>query len=276
VAPRAVTYTSSDGVKVHAQLFEPTGTPAGRRPAMVYVHGGPKRQMLLGWHMSDYYSRAYASNQYLASRGFVVLSINYRLGIGYGYEFDRALAAGAQGASEYLDVKAAGEYLRTLPQVDGSRIGIYGGSYGGFLTALALARNSDIFAAGVDAHGVHDFTIGGSGSGAALQAAMTAPGRSAPPDRDQAADLAWTSSPVSSVETWKSPVLLIHGDEDRNVRFSQTVDLARRLAAAKVPFEEIVIPDDTHHWMRHANVLRVYKATADWFERRLKTADRSQ
>ena len=118
--------------------------------------------------------------------------------------------------------------------------------------------------------------MGGSGSGAALQAALTSPGRSAPPDRDKAADVAWTSSPVSSVETWKSPVLLIHGDEDRNVRFSQTVDLARRLAAAKVPFEEIVVPDDTHHWMRHANVLRVYKATADWFERRLKTADRSQ
>src|SRR5207342_204441 len=110
-------------------------------------------------------------------------------------------------------------------------------------------RNSDLFATGVDVHGVHDFTVGGSGSGAALQASMSAPGRSAPADRDKAAEVAWTSSPVSSVETWRSPVLLIHGDEDRNVRFSQTVDLARRLDAARVPFEEIVIPDDTHHWM---------------------------
>ena len=166
--------------------------------------------------------------------------------------------------------------MRSLPQVDPSRIGIYGGSYGGFLTALALGRNSDLFATGVDVHGVHDFTAGGSGSGAALQAAMATPGRSAPLDRDKAAEVAWSSSPVSSVATWKSPVLLIHGDEDRNVRFSQTVDLARRLDAAKVPFEEIVIPDDTHHWMRHANVLRVYTATAEWFERRLKPADRSQ
>jgi dipeptidyl aminopeptidase/acylaminoacyl peptidase len=268
VTPRPVTYKASDGVTVHAQLFEPHGAPGARRPAIVYVHGGPKRQMLLGWHMSDYYARAYAANQYLASRGFVVLAINYRLGIGYGYEFDRALAAGAQGASEYLDVKAAGEYLRSLPQVDGARLGIYGGSYGGFLTALALGRNSDLFAAGVDIHGVHDFTVGGSGSGAALQAAMNTAGRSVPPDRDQAAEVAWASSPVSSVETWKSPVLLIHGDDDRNVRFSQTVDLARRLAAARIPFEEIVIPDDTHHWMRHANALRVYTATAEWFERR--------
>ena len=74
---------------VHAQLFEPPGGSGARRPAIVYVHGGPKRQMLLGWHSSDYYARAYASNQYFASRGFVVLSINYRLGVGYGYEFDR-------------------------------------------------------------------------------------------------------------------------------------------------------------------------------------------
>lgn len=265
VVPRAVTYKASDGVTVHAQLFEAPGGPP-KRPVIVYVHGGPPRQMLLGWHYSDYYARAYASNQYLASRGFVVLSINYRLGIGYGYEFHQPPAAGARGASEYLDVKAAAEYLRALPQVDPARVGVYGGSYGGYLTALALARNSDLFAAGVDIHGVHDFTTQGSGSGAALQAAMAA-SRFEPNDREKAAEVAWRSSPVSSVSTWKSPVLLVHGDEDRNVRFSQTVDLARRLAAAGVPFEELVIPDDTHHWMRHANVLRVYEATAAYFER---------
>ena len=155
VTPRAVTYQAADGVRVHAQLFERAGGPA-RKPAIVYVHGGPPRQMLLGWHYSDYYSNAYALNQYLASRGYVVLSINYRLGIGYGHEFHRPASAGAQGASEYLDVKAAGEYLRALPQVDRARIGVYGGSYGGFLTAMALARDSDLFSAGVDIHGVHD------------------------------------------------------------------------------------------------------------------------
>jgi dipeptidyl aminopeptidase/acylaminoacyl peptidase len=274
VAPRPVTYKASDGVVVHAQLFEPPGEASTRRPAIVYVHGGPQRQMLLGWHYSDYYSRAYAANQYLASRGFVVLSINYRLGIGYGYEFHRPRGGGAQGAVEYLDVRAAAEYLRGLEGVDGSRIGIYGGSYGGYLTALALARNSDLFAAGVDIHGVHDFTTSGSGSGAAFQAAI-AGRRQEATDRERAIEVAWQSSPVSSVGTWKSPVLLIHGDEDRNVRFSQTVDLGRRLEAQGVTFEEIVIPDDTHHWMRHANALEVYKATAEWFERHLMPAGNS-
>jgi dipeptidyl aminopeptidase/acylaminoacyl peptidase len=264
VTPKAVTYKAEDGLAIHAQLFERTGG-AAKKPAVVYVHGGPPRQMLLGWHYSDYYSNAYALNQYLASRGFVVLSINFRLGIGYGYEFHRPRSAGAQGASEYLDVKAAGEYLRSLPQVDGTRIGIYGGSYGGYLTALALARNSDIFAAGVDVHGVHDWTTQGSRADAPASGSA----RFEPNDRDKALELAWKSSPVSWIDTWRSPVLLIHGDDDRNVRFSQTVDLARRLSAKRVPFEELVIVDDTHHFMRHANLMRVNAAIAEFLERRL-------
>jgi dipeptidyl aminopeptidase/acylaminoacyl peptidase len=73
------------------------------------------------------------------------------------------------------------------------------------------------------------------------------------PDLDAAMQLAWQSSPVAAEPTWRSPVLLIHGDDDRNVRFSETVDLARRLAAKRVEYEELVIPDDTHHFMRHAN-----------------------
>ena len=148
VTPTKVVLKSPDGVEFHSQLFNPGGS--GKKPAIVYVHGGPPRQMLLGWNYSDYYSNAYALNQYLASRGFVVLSVNYRLGIGYGRDFQQALKAGSQGASEYQDVKAAAEWLRSQPFVDPARVGIYGGSYGGFLTSMALARNSDLFAAGVD------------------------------------------------------------------------------------------------------------------------------
>jgi dipeptidyl aminopeptidase/acylaminoacyl peptidase len=262
VTPKKVTFRAPDGVTVHGQLFERARGPP-KKPAIIYVHGGPPRQMLLGWHYSDYYSNAYAVNQYLATRGYVVLAVNYRLGIGYGYEFHNPPDAGMRGASEYQDIKAAGEYLRSLRQVDGRRIGIYGGSYGGYLTALALARDSDLFAAGVDIHGVHDFTSDG---GRRLDMSEW---EFEPTDRDSAAAVAWRSSPVASVSTWRSPVLLIHADDDRNVRFSETVDLARRLALGGVPFEEVVIPDDTHHWMRHANVLRVNQATVEFFERKL-------
>jgi dipeptidyl aminopeptidase/acylaminoacyl peptidase len=261
VVPKKVVYNAPDGVEVHAQLFDKGGS--GRRPAVVYVHGGPPRQMLLGWHYSDYYTNAYALNQYLASRGYVVLSINFRLGIGYGREFQHPRGGGAQGAAEYQDVKAGAEWLRRLPQVDARRIGIYGGSYGGFLTALALARDSDLFAAGVDIHGVHDWTVGRTGGLLNRERYELAP------DAMRALEVAWRASPVASMSTWRSPVLLIHGDDDRNVRFSQTVDLVRRLQAAGVPYEEIVIPDDTHHFFLHSNLVRVNSATAAFFDKML-------
>ena len=261
VTPRQVVFRSADGLTIHGQLFEPKGGKS-RKPAVVYVHGGPPRQMLLGWHYSDYYSNAYALNQYLASRGFVVLSVNYRLGIGYGYDFHQPPNAGARGAAEYRDIQAAAAYLRSLPQVDAGRIGIYGGSYGGYLTALALARNSDVFAAGVDIHGVHDWST--------YSRALGRQRYEQSPDADTALATAWRSSPVSSVGSWKSPVLLIHGDDDRNVRFSQSTDLVRRLAAAGVRFETLVIPDDTHHFLRHANIVTVDNATAGFLERQLQ------
>jgi len=261
VTPRQVVFRSADGLTIHGQLFEPKGGKS-RKPAVVYVHGGPPRQMLLGWHYSDYYSNAYALNQYLASRGFVVLSVNYRLGIGYGYDFHQPPNAGARGAAEYRDIQAAAAYLRSLPQVDAGRIGIYGGSYGGYLTALALARNSDVFAAGVDIHGVHDWST--------YSRALERERYEQSPDADTALATAWRSSPVSSVGSWKSPVLLIHGDDDRNVRFSQSTDLVRRLAAAGVRFETLVIPDDTHHFLRHANIVTVDNATAGFLERQLQ------
>jgi dipeptidyl aminopeptidase/acylaminoacyl peptidase len=267
VVPHKVVYKAPDGLEVHGQIFErpaASGAASAKRPAVVFVHGGPPRQMLLGWHYSDYYSNAYALNQYLASRGFVVLAINYRLGIGYGYEFHRPAGAGPQGAAEYQDVKAAGEYLRTLPEVDSARIGIYGGSYGGYLTALALARDSSLFAAGVDIHGVHDW------AGERAKALLTRDRYETPPDQAQALETAWRSSPISQVATWRSPVLLIHGEDDRNVRFAQTVDLVQRLTAARVPFEELVIPDDTHHFLRHANWVKVDSAAAEFLERKLR------
>ncbi len=217
--------------------------------------------MLLGWHYGDYYANAYALNQYLAAKGYAVLSVNYRLGIGYGHEFHRPPNAGAQGAAEYLDVKAGAEWLARQPNVDAARIGIWGGSYGGFLVAMGLARDSDLFAAGVDVHGVHDWTT------ERARGLMNRDRYETAPDLERALELAWSSSPVKDMATWRSPVFVVHGDDDRNVRFAQSVDLVRRLDAHGVPYEELVIVDDTHHWMLHATALRTGEATAAFCDR---------
>src|SRR5690349_19953752 len=118
IDPQQVIFPSGDGLELHGQAFLPKTSSAGRKPGLILFHGGSRRQMLLGWHYMYYYSNAYALNQYLASRGYVVLSVNYRSGIGYGLSFREALHYGAQGASEFNDVLGAGVYLRSRPAVD--------------------------------------------------------------------------------------------------------------------------------------------------------------
>ena len=261
VAPEQIVLPSADGMKIHGQLFLPAGAKSGqRRPAVIFFHGGSRRQMLLGWHYNYYYRNSYAFNQYLASRGYVVLSVNYRSGIGYGMEFREALDYGAVGASEYNDVLGAGRYLKTRADVDPAHIGLWGGSYGGYLTALGLARNSDIFAAGVDFHGVHDW----NGVITNFEPAYD------PARRQEAARLAFESSPEASVKSWRSPVLLIQGDDDRNVPFTQTVELAQALRKNGVEFEELVFPDEIHDFLVHAHWLKAYHASADFLDRHLK------
>ncbi|MFC1224528.1 S9 family peptidase [Pedobacter sp. BG31] len=257
VTPKHVSFKAADGNSVYGQLFSPK--KAGKnQPAIIYVHGGPQRQMFLGWNPMDYYSIDYALNQYLVNIGFTVLSVNYRLGIGYGYDFHKPLKAGAQGASEYQDIKAAGEWLAAQPGINKNKIGIYGGSYGGYLTALALGKDSKLFAAGVDIHGVNNrFTTSDQ------------EGRKPAPDAALAAKVAEQTSPASYVSTWTSPTLIIHADDDRNVAFNQSVDLAKRFEDKKFDFEFLAIPDDTHHWMKFSNGLKVSEATADFLKRKL-------
>jgi dipeptidyl aminopeptidase/acylaminoacyl peptidase len=263
VVPQQVVFSAADGMRIHGQLFLPDDLRNGgkaKHPAVVFFHGGSRRQMLLGWNPMGYYSNAYAMNQYLASRGYVVLSINYRSGIGYGLNFRQALHFGPGGASEYNDVIGAGLYLRSRADVDGKRIGAWGGSYGGYLTALALARASDLFAAGVDLHGVHDWS---------LEVDLWKPSSEFTWDRAAASKLAWDSSPMASLDTWRSPVLLIQGDDDRNVLFAQTVRLANALRARGVPVEEHVFPDEIHDFLLHRDWVTAYRLGADFFDRKL-------
>jgi dipeptidyl aminopeptidase/acylaminoacyl peptidase len=259
VLPQQVIFPAADGMQIHGQLFLPSG--GGKHPAIVFFHGGSRRQMLLGWHYMYYYSNAYGMNQYLASKGYVVLSVNYRSGIGYGLNFREALNYGASGGSEYNDVVGAGLYMASRPDVDTKRIGVWGGSYGGYLTAMALSRSSDLFAAGVDLHGVHDWSARGG--------SVANPNLDPEKQRDQIR-LAFESSPMATVKGWRSPVLLIHGDDDRNVQFSQTVTLVEALRAQNTEFEELIFPDDIHDFLLLEHWVKAMRAADDFFARRLK------
>ncbi|HEY1340598.1 MAG TPA: prolyl oligopeptidase family serine peptidase [Bryobacteraceae bacterium] len=230
VKPEIVITKAADGMEIHNQLFLPKDLkPGERRPAIVFVHGGPVRQMLPAYHYMQFYHWAYGINEWLANQGYVVMSINYRSGIGYGRSFRTAPNTGGAGNSEYQDVVAGGKYLQSRPDVDPNRIGIWGLSYGGVLTSQALARNSDIFKAGVDLAGVHLW------------------GSSLDPE-----SVSYKSSTIGAIDGWKSPVLLIQGDDDRNVAFQQMTGLIQLLRQRDVYYELIVFPDDTHESLLHS------------------------
>ena len=254
VVPQQVVFSSADGLGLHGQLFLPPKPAAGgKSSAVVFFHGGSRRQMLLGWHYMYYYSNAYALNQYLANSGYIVLSVNYRSGIGYGLDFREAVNYGASGGTEYNDVQGAGVYLRSRPDVDPARIGAWGGSYGGYLVAMALARASDLFRAGVDFHGVHNWAT-------ELKIPVTAPDY----------QVAFESSPMAFLKTWHSPVLLIQGDDDRDVQFNQTVMLADALRRQGVEMEELILPDEIHDFLLWRSWVRTYQATVEFLGRHLK------
>jgi dipeptidyl aminopeptidase/acylaminoacyl peptidase len=253
VDPKLVIVKAADGLEIHCTVFEPpeAGAPAApaRRPAIIEAHSGPNHEHeMLGWG----WSHEYDMNQYLASQGYVVLAVNMRGGVGFGRAFREVADGGASGASEYQDILAAVQYLRARPDVEPARVGIYGISFGAYLTQQALARNSDLFAAGVAHSGIYDWASRLSASG-------------------EAAKIARESSPASSVDKWRSPILIIHGDADGNVDFGQTIDLVSNLRARGVPFELLVVPDEGHFFATYAHTLRERRAAADFFDRKLKS-----
>lgn len=259
-APQVVEFTAADGVKVRGQLFLPA-TP-GPHPALVYVHGGPPRQMFPAFHYSPYYAGDFATNRALADLGFVVLSVNYRSGIGYGQAFRDDPKRGWRGASEYGDVLAGGRVLAARPDVDPKRVGIWGGSYGGLLTAQALARNSEVFAAGFAIHGVFDWSWPSDKPGA-----LNASRAFGVNDADR--PLAFKSSPVGAIDTWRSPVFLFHGDDDANVDVRETVDLVQRLRARNVEVRTVIVPGEAHDFVRHATWERLWGDLSTWFQEKL-------
>jgi dipeptidyl aminopeptidase/acylaminoacyl peptidase len=260
-APQPVDLVAADGFRSHAQLVLPKQMEKGKKhPAVIFLHGGSRRQMLLGFNYGQYYSNAYALQQYFASKGYVALTLNYRSGIGYGIHFREADNYGAGGASEVKDLMAAAAYLANRSDVDASQVSLWGGSYGGYLTAHGLSQAPDRFLCGVDIHGVHNWNN---------DIPVFAPWYKAEKFPDMA-KLAFQSSPMNYVKQWKRPVMLIHGDDDRNVLFSESVELAEVLRKQGVHVEQLVFPDEVHSFLLYRNWVKAYEATFEFIDRHVK------
>ncbi|MEZ4991260.1 MAG: prolyl oligopeptidase family serine peptidase [Saprospiraceae bacterium] len=143
--------------------------------------------------------------------------------------------------------------------MDPKRIGLWGGSYGGYLTAHGLAQRGDLFAAGSDLHGVHNWNT---------ELPTFAPWYDSV-RYEKVAQTAFRSSPMNYVDGWKNPVLFIHGDDDRNVPFSETVHLMEILRKKGVHFEQLVFPDEVHGFLLHRNWVQAYEATFGFLDRYL-------
>ncbi len=264
--PQTVILEAGDGIESWLQVMEPTVENTGLRPAIIFLHGGSRRQMVAGYHYSQYYSNAYALQQYFASQGFIAANLNYRSGIGYGLNFREAENYGAAGASEVQDVWAAAKYFRQRPDVDTNKIILWGGSYGGYLTAHALAQFPGKFLCGIDIHGVHDWN-----NDLPVFAEWYRPERF--PEKKE---LAFISSPMHYINQWKDPVLLIHGDDDRNVLFSESIELLYALRKRKVPVETLVFPDEVHSFLLHRNWVKAFETTKHFVLRNLMEAQTHQ
>ena len=258
VVPQLVTFKAADGATIHGQLFVPRGrtTPG---PALLFFHGGPTdRQMFAAWDPFETHSHLYESSQYFASHGYVVLSVNYRGGTGYGFEYREPPRFGAGGASELDDIIGAAKYMQSRSDVDPKRLGVWGGSYGGRMTLLALSEAPEYFAAGASYSGIYDW--------------VTMPEfdvNGAQPGNEATLKLAYDSGPVAHMDKWRAPVLLMLGDADPIVNIQQTTALAAVLRRKKIPVQVLMIPDEVHFLLRDSSWNTVFEATEAYFDRHL-------
>jgi len=284
-------FTSPDGFfTLHAQLLMPGNSEAqaasGEVPGIVYTHGGSERQMYAAFHYDATYAQEYAANQWLASRGAAVLSVNYRSGTGYGHGFRVCERCMARGAAEYQDVRESALQLAKTQGVDGARLGIWGLSYGGLNAEQACARDSGLFKACVAIAGMFNwisaaryFTdTGGAVLDADVQPLLpsgfrtlhTGPGAAwAGPGwlhRAQSLQrLMLESSPAGHVQNLTSPMMLIHGDADEEVAFQETVGAVRAMRAlGRDNVQVLAFPDESHGLSTYAHQLRSLQAMGDF------------
>jgi dipeptidyl aminopeptidase/acylaminoacyl peptidase len=256
IDPEPVSFESHDGLEIRGYMLDPRGdgvdSDGTDLPALVWVHGGPMRQMRDGWHPSRAYGLAYTVHQYLARHGYVGLLVNYRGGIGYGREFRQALADD-YGHDEMGDVVAAADYLRDREFVDADHIGIWGLSYGGYATLQILGTDPDAFDLGISLAGLADLERHYDWAYETKYPAVSAPEEvvfgGSPWDTPKEWDGA---SPLTHVESYDAPLYTFHGTDDSYVHVDQQDRLVDRLLDLDGEFEAEYYPDEGHVFRRRS------------------------
>jgi dipeptidyl aminopeptidase/acylaminoacyl peptidase len=248
IEPELVWYAATDGERVPAYLFVPGNLDRSRRhPAIVWIHGDGHNQNYDGWHVERNYAVYYSFHQYLLQQGYVVIAPDYRGSIGYGRKWRQGVF-GDVGGKDSADATQAAAYLKTLSYVDADRIGVWGLSYGGFFTLLALVDAPKTFACGVDVAGVVDYRMYYEDP---WQGAWTFGRLRAPEDDPEAYDVA---SPLSRMDRLERPLLILHGTADVNVPYLHSVRLVDDLLKRGKSFEFMLYPGEFHYFTR-AHVL---------------------
>jgi dipeptidyl aminopeptidase/acylaminoacyl peptidase len=260
IDPKVVTYKARDGAEVHARLYTPEMIGARRdpnRPAVIFVHGAGYLQNAHKYWSS--YFREYMFHNLLASRGYVVLDPDYRASAGYGRDWRTAIYR-HMGGKDLEDVVDGAKWLVTTERVDPRRIGVYGGSYGGFITLMAMFTTPDVFAAGAALRPVTDWAHYNHGYTSNILNI---------PQKD--ADAYRKSSPIYFAEGLKGALLICHGMVDTNVHFQDSVRLAQRLIELrKENWELAVYPVENHGFTEETSWADEYKRILKLFEQHLR------
>lgn len=263
VEPEFVRYPSADGSDVPAYLFVPPGLDRSRRhPAIVWVHGDGVTQNYDGWHLRRDYAVYHSVHQWLVQQGYVVLMVDYRGSIGYGKAWRQGHYRDL-GGRDYEDVAAATDYLATLGYVDTDRIGVWGLSYGGFMTLQALTVTPERFRCGIDVAGVVDWRDWyRDPNGPWIK------GRMGPPEDNP--DLYRRTAPIERVDRLVRPLLVLHGTADVNVPFLESLRLVDVALKAGKEVDFMIYPGEFHYFHREHVLRDAWTRVQGFFDRCLR------
>jgi dipeptidyl aminopeptidase/acylaminoacyl peptidase len=260
IDPKVITFKARDGVDVYARLYTPEMIGAKRdpaRPGVVFVHGAGYLQNAHRYWST--YFREYMFHNLLASRGYVVLDVDYRASSGYGRNWRTAIYR-HMGGKDLEDIVDGAKYLAAKEQVNPRRLGVYGGSYGGFITLMAMFTTPDVFAAGAALRPVTDWAHYNHGYTSNI---LNVPQKDAEAYR--------RSSPIYFAEGLKGALLICHGMVDTNVHFQDSVRLAQRLIELrKENWELAAYPVENHGFTEETSWADEYRRILKLFEENLR------